>query len=106
MLFSTVATPIYIPTNSAQGSPFLLILVEGCPFTQAVQRTLSRCCTDPFPTLFVDTVPSKRASCTSVNRTFQEKKSQKGISIGLVCGQGRGRMVVGFQTYSVYLFPS
>jgi len=28
-LFSTVATPVYIPTNSAQGFPFLHILTNS-----------------------------------------------------------------------------
>ena len=30
MLFSTVATPIYIPTNSVQGFPFFYILTNMC----------------------------------------------------------------------------
>ena len=30
ILYSTVATPIYIPTNSVQGFPFLYILTDIC----------------------------------------------------------------------------
>lgn len=37
-----------------------------------------------FPCPRVDTVPSKRATCTLVNRTFQEKKSQEGTSTILI----------------------
>ena len=32
ILFSTVATTIYIPTNSAQGFPFIHILTNTCYF--------------------------------------------------------------------------
>lgn len=36
ILFSIVAVPIYIPTNSVQGSPLLCILVKLVPFRSFV----------------------------------------------------------------------
>ena len=58
--------------------------------THAVQSAISRSGTEIFlyspPThpRLVDTVPSKWASFASIDRTSQEKKSQKGRSTGLV----------------------
>ena len=56
---------------------FLLfrILMEGSPFTQVVQSTISTHCTNPFPTPFVDTAPTKSVSCISVNRKRSHRRA-------------------------------
>lgn len=79
--------------------------MEGSPFTQVVQSTISRHCTNPFPIPFVDTAPTKRASCTSVNRKRRHRRAYPSVW-SVVGGEGRERMVVGFQVDSIYLFPS
>ena len=43
MLFSIVAAPVYIPTNSAQGFPFLYILTNICYFLSFDNSHSYRC---------------------------------------------------------------
>ena len=43
MLFSVVFEPVYIPTKSAQGFPFLHILIDTCHLLSSCDGPSNRC---------------------------------------------------------------